>query len=110
MIGFFQPGTRRGIRGMTMGSLKTVPPRAFRIVPLGESHTGSCQYRSAIKIEGEQTLLQIELLHSLLIRCDGSTLHTNRVFLNGLGRINRNLIIGLIPILQPQIVVLQIDV
>ena len=39
MMGFFQPGTRRGMRGMTMGSLKTVPPNAFRIVPLGDSHT-----------------------------------------------------------------------
>ena len=38
-MAFFQPGTRRGIRGMTMGSRKTVPPRMLRMVPLGESHT-----------------------------------------------------------------------
>jgi len=37
-MGFFQPGTRRGTLGMTMGSRKTVPPRWFLMVPLGDSH------------------------------------------------------------------------
>ena len=37
-IGFVQPGTRRGMFEMTMGSRKIVPPRMLRIVPLGEDH------------------------------------------------------------------------
>ena len=38
MIGLVQPGTNRGTLEMTMGARKMVPPRIFRIVPLGESH------------------------------------------------------------------------
>src|ERR1700758_850447 len=37
-IGLVQPGTSRGTFEMTIGSRKMVPPRMFRIVPLGESH------------------------------------------------------------------------
>ena len=37
-IGFFQPGTSRGTFEMTIGSRKIVPPRMFRIVPLGDDH------------------------------------------------------------------------
>src|SRR6185503_12229640 len=38
MIGLVQPGTRRGMLLMTIGSRKIVPPRMLRIVPLGEGH------------------------------------------------------------------------
>ena len=38
MMGFFQPGTTRGTFCTTIGSLKTVPLRMFRMVPLGETH------------------------------------------------------------------------
>ena len=37
-MGFFQPGTRRGTLSTTMGSLKTVPFRMLRMVPLGLLH------------------------------------------------------------------------
>ena len=37
-IGRFQPGTRRGMLLITIGSRKTVPPRMLRTVPLGERH------------------------------------------------------------------------
>ena len=37
-IGLVQPGTRRGTFLQTMGSLKMVPPRMLRIVPLGDFH------------------------------------------------------------------------
>ena len=37
-IGLVQPGTRRGTLDITIGSRKMVPPRMFRIVPLGDSH------------------------------------------------------------------------
>ncbi|CAB4934319.1 unannotated protein [freshwater metagenome] len=38
MIGFVQPGTRRGMLLMTMGSRKITPPRMLRIVPFGDFH------------------------------------------------------------------------
>lgn len=37
-MGFFQPGTRRGILSITIGSRNTVPLRMLRIVPLGLFH------------------------------------------------------------------------
>lgn len=37
-MGLVQPGTRRGMFLQMIGSLKTVPPRMFRIVPLGLFH------------------------------------------------------------------------
>jgi len=37
-IGFVQPGTRRGMLEMMIGSRNTTPPRMFRIVPFGETH------------------------------------------------------------------------
>ena len=38
MIGLVQPGTRRGMFEMTIGSRKMTPPRMLRIVPLGDFH------------------------------------------------------------------------
>ena len=38
MIGLFQPGTRRGMFEMMIGSRKITPPRMLRIVPFGERH------------------------------------------------------------------------
>ncbi len=49
MMGCFQPGRRRGMRGMTMGSRNTVPPRMLRIVPLGESHTNEAELWSVVR-------------------------------------------------------------
>ena len=37
-MGFFQPGTTRGMLRTTMGSRNTVPFRMFLMVPLGLSH------------------------------------------------------------------------
>lgn len=38
VMGLVQPGTRRGMFLQIMGSRKTVPPRMFRMVPLGLFH------------------------------------------------------------------------
>ena len=38
MIGFVQPGTRRGTLLMMIGSRKMTPPRMLRIVPFGLFH------------------------------------------------------------------------
>lgn len=55
-------------------------------------------------------LLELELLDSLLIRCDGSALDTDRVLLDGLSGINGDLVVGLITVLEAEIVVLEVDV
>ena len=38
MIGLIHPGTALGTFCTRIGSRKTVPPRMFRIVPLGDFH------------------------------------------------------------------------
>jgi hypothetical protein len=58
----------------------------------------------------ELTLLQLELLNTGLIGGDGGTLDTNTVLLNSLGGIDGDLVIGLITVLNTQIVVLEIDI
>jgi hypothetical protein len=55
-------------------------------------------------------LLELELLHSLLIGCDGRALDTNRVLLDSLGSIESDLVVGLVTVFQAQIVVLEVDV
>lgn len=96
-----------------MGARKTVPPRMLRMVPLGESHTASGQYFMLYekrKWGEEHTLLQLELLYALLIWGNGSALHSDRVFLDGLSSIYCDLIVCLISIWQAQIVVFEVDV
>ena len=38
MIGFVQPGTRRGTLRQMIGSRKITPPRMLRMVPFGDFH------------------------------------------------------------------------
>ena len=84
---------------MTIGSRKTVPPRMFRIVPLGESHTGKGQGRSKCTADSwKLTFLELEFLDSLLIRGNGGALDADRVFLDRVGRVHRDLVFGLISV------------
>src|ERR1700712_2870578 len=55
-------------------------------------------------------LLELELLHSLFIWSDGRALYAYRVLLDCLGCINGNLIVGLVAVLETQVVVFQIDI
>jgi hypothetical protein len=55
-------------------------------------------------------LLELELLDSLLIRCDSRALDTNRVLLDSLGGIESDLVVGLITVGQTKIVVLEVNV
>ncbi|KAH3683101.1 hypothetical protein WICPIJ_005926 [Wickerhamomyces pijperi] len=55
-------------------------------------------------------LLQAELFDSLFIWSDGGTLDTNTVLLNGISRVNGDLIVGGVSGLNTQIVVLQFDI
>ena len=55
-------------------------------------------------------MLESELLNSLLIRSDGSALDGNLAFLGGFGRVNSNLIIGGISVLDGQVIILDVEV
>ena len=54
-------------------------------------------------------LLQLELLHSRLIRSDRRTLDAHTVLLDRLRRIERDLVVGLITVRQAQVVVLDVE-
>lgn len=97
-----------------MGARKTVPP------------LGCCQHnvRSALRIclcvrlqlvsdgaVGRQPhLLELELVDTLLVWGDGRALDTNRVLLDSLGGIERDLVVGLVTVWQTEVVVLEVDV
>ena len=73
---------------MMMGSRNTTPPRMFlRIVPFGE--TGP-------------HLLQAELGHPVLVRRDRGALNADAVFLDGVGGVDRHLVIGRVTVLDRQ--------
>ena len=55
-------------------------------------------------------LLELELLHTLLIGRNGRAFNAHRVLLDGLGGINRDLVIRLVSVGQAQVVVLEVDV
>ena len=111
MMGSFHPSTSRGIRGITMGSRKTVPPKAFLMVPFGDSHTARQSVQAMRQLVARLlTLLQVEFLHAGLVWGDGGALHAHRVLLDCLGGIERDLVIGLVSVGQAQVVVLEVDV
>ncbi len=55
-------------------------------------------------------LLEAKLFDARLIRCDGGALHANSVLLDGVSSIDRDLVIGLIPLLDSQVVVLEAEI
>lgn len=95
---------------MTMGSRKTVPPRMLRIVPLGDSHTRHGQYVGVRASWGGLTLLEVELLDSLLVRGNCSAFDANRIFQNSLCCVDSDLVIRLVSIWQAKVVVFEVDV
>ena len=56
------------------------------------------------------TLLELELLYTGLIGSDGGALNTDRVLLDSLGSVNGDLVVGLITVLETEIVVLEVNV
>lgn len=70
------------------------------MVPLGESHTAIVSISAHGNIPLLHTLLELELLDTLLIGGDGGALDTDRVLLDGLGGIHCDLVVGLITVLE----------
>lgn len=58
----------------------------------------------------ERTLLELELLNTGLIWSDSGALDTDGVLLDGLSGINGDLVVGLITVLETQVVVLEVDI
>ena len=54
--------------------------------------------------------LKAEFLHPSLVRSDGRAFHPDAIQSDGVGRINRHLIIGLIAVFYSQIIIFQIDI
>jgi hypothetical protein len=94
MIGLVQPGTRRGTFLQMIGSRKTTPPRMLRIVPFGRL----------------PHLLEAELLHPRLVRRDGRALDADAVLLDRVGGVDRDLVVGLVAVLDPEVVIVEVDV
>ena len=93
-IGWVQPGTRRGTFFITIGSRKTTPSRMLRIVPLGDFHI----------------FLSLNSFDAGFVRRDGRAFHGDAVFLGGFGRIDGDLVVGRVAVLDRQVVILQVDV
>jgi hypothetical protein len=93
-----------------MGARKTVPP-----LHTGQSLPLLCKTRVLQVVTngaiGRQPhLLELELLDSLLVGRDGRALDTDRVLLDRLGSIERDLVIGLVTVGQTEIIVFEVDV
>jgi hypothetical protein len=52
----------------------------------------------------------MELLHPLLIRRDRRTLHTHVVLLNGVSRVDGDLVLSLVTVGEREVVVLEVDI
>lgn len=80
------------------------------MVPLGESHTGMVNCRQVELYRVWLTLLQLELLDAGLIGSDGGTLDTNAILLDGLSRVDGDLVVCLVTVFETQVVVLEVNV
>lgn len=85
-----------------MGSRKTVPPlgvvsRCRSATAQGEGHSQDIPDSS---VRRQPHLLQLEFLDAALIRGDGGALDAHAIFLDGLGRVDGNLVIGLVAVLE----------
>ena len=93
-IGLVQPGTRRGMLLMTIGSRKMTPPRMLRIVPFGDRHIFFRPNSSTRASSG------VMVAHLTPTPC----------CLIAFGRVDGDLVVGRVAVLDAEVVVLQVDV
>ena len=94
MIGCVQPGTSRGTFLQMIGSRKMTPPRMLRMVPFGDLHI----------------FLRLNSFDPRLVGRDGRALDADAVLLDRLGRLDGDLVVGGVAVLDAQVVILQVDV
>jgi len=78
----------------TIGSRKMVPPKMLRMVPLGERYIA----------------FRLELLHPRLVGRDGGAFDADAVPGDGVGRVHRDPVVGLVALLDAEVVILKLDV
>lgn len=138
MIGFVHPGTALGTFSTMMGSRKTVPPKMFRMVPLGDYTMSVSEKEEAREGEekGGRTLHIFLSLNSttrassgvIVAHCRASMLgalvplddlmhwpvetylYSYTILQDCFSSVYRNFIIRLISVLQSQIIILDIDI
>ena len=93
-IGWVQPGTRRGTFLQMMGSRKITPPMMLRIVPLGERHI----------------FLRLNSFTRAFVRRDGGAFHRDADLLGLVRGVDGDLIVGLVALLDAEVVVEKVDV
>ena len=93
-IGLVQPGISRGTFLITIGARNTVPPGMFRMVPLGESHI----------------FLRLNSLTRASSGVIVAHLTPTPCLLDGVRRIDRDLVVGGVAVLDAEVVVVEIDV
>ena len=100
---------------------KRVTANADRLLPAGHrtrdllqddrlTEDGAAENVADRAVRREPHLLQVELLHTRLIGRDRGALDADLVFLDRLGRVDGDLVVGLIAVLDAQVVVLQVNV
>ena len=93
-MGWVQPGTRRGTFLQMIGSRKITPPRMLRMVPLGDFHIFLSLNSSTRASSG------VMVAH----------LTPTPMLLDRLGRIDRDLVVGLVAVLDAEVVIVELDV
>jgi hypothetical protein len=76
----------------------------------GLAEDGAAQVVPNGAVGRQPHLLELELLDALLVRGDGGALDADAVFLDGLGGVQGDLVVGLVAVGQAQVVVLEVDV
>ena len=86
-IGFVHPGTSRGTLEITIGSRKMTPPRMLRIVPFGERYISFRPNSSTRASSG------VIVAHLTPTPCS----------LDRVGRVDRDLVLGRVAALDPEV-------
>src|SRR5262249_2416620 len=74
------------------------------------AENGAAQYVSDRSVGRQPHLLEVEFLDAGLVGGDGRALDAHTVLLDGIGGVDRHLVIGAVAVLDAQVVILEVDV